>query len=85
MMTSELENFERLCDITVLPQPKAPGIHVVPPCTQLGEGGEGREGEGVGERGERGERGVRGGEGKEGGEGKKWRTHQITHTCTLYI
>ena len=32
---SELEYFERDCEITVLPQPKAPGIAVVPPCTAL--------------------------------------------------
>mmetsp|Transcript_17529 Transcript_17529/g.68000 ORF Transcript_17529/g.68000 Transcript_17529/m.68000 type:complete len:250 (+) Transcript_17529:1102-1851(+) len=32
-MQSELENLETDCEITVLPQPKAPGIAVVPPCT----------------------------------------------------
>jgi len=31
MMTSELEYLERDWEITVLPQPKAPGIAVVPP------------------------------------------------------
>lgn len=31
IMTSELENLERDWEITVLPQPKAPGIAVVPP------------------------------------------------------
>lgn len=32
---SELEYLERDCEITVLPQPKAPGMAVVPPWTQL--------------------------------------------------
>lgn len=35
MMTSLLEYFERDCEITVFPQPNAPGIAVVPPCTHL--------------------------------------------------
>ena len=35
MMMSLFENLERACEMTVLPQPKAPGIAVVPPCTQL--------------------------------------------------
>jgi hypothetical protein len=34
-MTFELEYLERDCEMTVLPQPKAPGMAVVPPCTQL--------------------------------------------------
>ena len=33
MMTLEFEYFERACEMQVLPQPKAPGIAVVPPCT----------------------------------------------------
>ena len=35
-MTSELEYLESDCEITVLPQPKAPGMAVVPPWTHLG-------------------------------------------------
>ena len=34
-MTSELEYLDRDCEMTVLPQPKAPGMAVVPPCTHL--------------------------------------------------
>ena len=34
-MTSELENLDSDWEMTVLPQPKAPGIAVVPPCTHL--------------------------------------------------
>jgi len=34
-MMSLFENFERACEMTVFPQPKAPGMAVVPPCTQL--------------------------------------------------
>lgn len=34
-MTSEFENLDKLWEITVLPQPKAPGIAVVPPSTHL--------------------------------------------------
>lgn len=32
-ITSEFEYFERLWDMTVLPQPKAPGTQHVPPLT----------------------------------------------------
>lgn len=32
---SLLENLDIACEITVFPQPNAPGIAVVPPCTQL--------------------------------------------------
>ncbi len=32
---SLFENLERAWEMTVLPQPKAPGIAVVPPCTHL--------------------------------------------------
>ena len=35
MMTSELEYLDSDCEMTVLPQPKAPGIAVVPPWTHL--------------------------------------------------
>lgn len=35
MIMSLLENFDKAWEITVLPQPNAPGIAVVPPCTQL--------------------------------------------------
>lgn len=35
MMTSLLEYLDRDWEITVLPQPKAPGMAVVPPCTHL--------------------------------------------------
>ena len=31
IMTSELEYLDKACEITVLPQPKAPGIAVVSP------------------------------------------------------
>jgi len=41
MMASELENLERDWEMTVLPQPKAPGIEQVPP-----DRGEKREREG---------------------------------------
>lgn len=34
-ITSELENLDKLCEITVFPHPKAPGMAVVPPKTQL--------------------------------------------------
>lgn len=34
-MTSELEYLDKACEMTVLPQPKAPGMAVVPPWTQL--------------------------------------------------
>lgn len=34
-MTSELEYLDKACEITVFPQPKAPGMAVVPPWTQL--------------------------------------------------
>lgn len=34
-MISLFENFDRACEITVFPQPKAPGIAVVPPWTHL--------------------------------------------------
>jgi hypothetical protein len=34
-MMSLFENFDSACEMTVFPQPKAPGIAVVPPCTQL--------------------------------------------------
>ena len=34
-MTSELEYFDSDCEMTVLPQPNAPGMAVVPPWTQL--------------------------------------------------
>lgn len=34
-MTSLLENLDNDWEMTVLPQPKAPGIAVVPPCTHL--------------------------------------------------
>jgi len=37
-MTSLLEYLDRDWEMTVLPQPKAPGMAVVPPCTQLGTG-----------------------------------------------
>ena len=33
MMASLLLNLEMLCEMTVLPQPKAPGTAQVPPCT----------------------------------------------------
>lgn len=39
MITSELEYFDKDWEITVFPQPKAPGIAVVPPCTALNEKG----------------------------------------------
>lgn len=32
-MMSLLENLDTLCEMTVLPQPKAPGMQTVPPCT----------------------------------------------------
>ena len=35
MMTSLLEYLDSDCEMTVLPQPKAPGMAVVPPCTHL--------------------------------------------------
>lgn len=35
IITSEFENLDKLCEMTVLPQPKAPGIAVVPPRTHL--------------------------------------------------
>ena len=35
MIMSLFEYLDSACEITVLPQPKAPGIAVVPPCTQL--------------------------------------------------
>ena len=35
IIISELEYFDKDWEITVFPQPKAPGIAVVPPCTQL--------------------------------------------------
>ena len=31
IITSELEYLDKACEIIVLPQPKAPGIAVVPP------------------------------------------------------
>lgn len=34
-ITSEFEYLERAWEMTVLPQPKAPGMAVVPPCTHL--------------------------------------------------
>lgn len=34
-ITSEFEYLDKAWDITVFPQPKAPGMAVVPPCTQL--------------------------------------------------
>ena len=34
-MMSLFENLDSACEMTVLPQPKAPGMAVVPPCTQL--------------------------------------------------
>jgi len=34
-MTSELENLDSVWEMTVLPHPKAPGMAVVPPWTQL--------------------------------------------------
>src|ERR1700722_12200600 len=37
IMMSLLENLDRACEMTVFPQPKAPGIAVVPPCTHLKE------------------------------------------------
>ena len=46
MMMSELEYLDSDCEMTVLPQPKAPGMAVVPPCTQLREGNEHEAGEG---------------------------------------
>lgn len=33
-MASELENLASDCEITVLPQPKAPGTAQVPPSTE---------------------------------------------------
>ena len=33
---SLFENLDNACEMTVLPHPNAPGIAVVPPCTQLG-------------------------------------------------
>ena len=33
MIPSELLNFDRACEMTVLPQPKAPGMAQVPPRT----------------------------------------------------
>lgn len=35
MMTSEFEYLDKAWEMTVLPQPKAPGMAVVPPCTHL--------------------------------------------------
>lgn len=35
MITSLLEYLDNDCEMTVFPHPKAPGIAVVPPCTQL--------------------------------------------------
>src|ERR1700733_8197554 len=32
---SLFENLDKACEMTVFPQPNAPGIAVVPPCTQL--------------------------------------------------
>ena len=34
MMQSELEYLERACEMTVLPQPNAPGTAQVPPSTE---------------------------------------------------
>jgi hypothetical protein len=34
-MISLFENLDTACEITVLPQPNAPGMAVVPPCTHL--------------------------------------------------
>ena len=36
-MTSLLEYLDKDCEMTVFPQPNAPGIAVVPPCTHLKE------------------------------------------------
>ncbi len=35
MMISLFEYFDKACEMTVFPQPNAPGMAVVPPCTQL--------------------------------------------------
>jgi hypothetical protein len=34
-MISLFENLDSACEMTVFPQPKAPGMAVVPPCTHL--------------------------------------------------
>jgi hypothetical protein len=42
MTALQLENLERACEMTVLPQPKAPGMAQVPPNTDLNQSKEKR-------------------------------------------